>query len=250
MFIYKITHKENNLSYIGLDTHPAYKEKRWKEHIRDCTKKDTKFYLELRKDISKFEYEVIYYAKGIEDLVLAEIRFIKEYNTYKNGYNSSPGGDAFNYKGLKCISQEAYNKIIDVRRKWTQELNLKKWEDTTPEERKFLCKHLHTESVINSRKETLKKFYQENPEQRIKKGQIIKQWQEKNRDSLRKTNRENGKKGSEKVSKKVKIEYQDGTIRIFNSISEFKRLHGDIMRTVINKTNIGIWHKGIKGWIL
>ena len=67
-------------------------------------------------------------------------------------------------------------------------------------------------------------------------------------DQLSKTNRKNGCKGAEKVSKKVKIEFQNGDIKIYNSKSEFNREHGEIINAIIRKTKDGNSHRGFKGW--
>lgn len=248
MFIYKITNTENNLCYIGLDTHAEYRQKRWKDHKRDCSKIDSKFYKALRGNIDKFSYDVIYRTTDIGDLLLKEIEYISKFDSYKNGYNSSPGGDAFNHRGLKDIDSEIYEKIISVRRDWTKELNFKKWEDTTPEERKFLCKHLHTSDIIEVRSETLRRYYESNPESKKEKGIAIKLWQKNNKEQLCKTNKRNGLKGSEKVSKKVKIEFQNGDIKIYNSKSEFNREHGEIINSILKKTKENKSHRGFKGW--
>jgi hypothetical protein len=250
MFIYKITNSENNLCYIGIDTHEEYRQKRWKDHKRDCKKLNSKFHLALREDISKFSYEVIYRTFDIGDLLLTEIKYISEFNSYRNGYNSSPGGDAFNFRNIKNIDPKIYAEIIKIKSEWTQELNKKKWEDTAPEERKFLCKHLHTKEIYKMKSESLKQFYSAKPEKKKEKGIAIKKWQNEHKEQLCETNKKNGLKGSEKVSKKVKIEFFDGSIKIYNSKSEFNRGHGEIINAIIRKTKENKSHRGFKGWEL
>lgn len=248
MFIYKITNTENNLCYIGLDTHAEYKQKRWKDHKRDCSKINSKFYKALDGNIDKFSYDAIYRTDDIGDLLLKEIEYISLFDSHRNGYNASPGGDAFNYRNLKDITPEVYEKIISIRRIWTKELNAKKWEDTSPEERKFLCKHLHTSSIVEARAETLKRYYTSNPLAKKEKGKAIKVWQENNKEKLIETNKRNGLLGAKKVSKKVKIEFQNGDIKIYNSKSDFNKEHGEIINAVIRKTKEGNSHRGFKGW--
>jgi hypothetical protein len=248
MFIYKITNIENSLCYVGLDTHAEYRQKRWKDHKRDCGKIDSKFYKALRGNIDKFSYDVIYRTMDIGDLLTKEIEYIAEFDSYKNGYNSSPGGDAFYHRDLKNITTELYDKIISIKREWAIELNKKKWEDTLPEERKVLCKHLHTPEINEARADTLRQYYQVNPEAKKHKGRAIKLWQENNKELVKETNKKNGLKGAEKVSKKVKIEFQDGSIKIYNSKSEFNREHGEIINAILRKTKDNNSHRGFKGW--
>ena len=253
MFIYKITNIETNLCYIGLDTKDEYKQKRWKDHQRDCCKVDSKFYLALRNNIENFTYEVIFRTSEIEELLLKEIEYISYYNSYKNGYNSSPGGDAFGYRKLKSINPEVYKQIIQIRREWTQSFNEKKWEDTTAEERKFLCKHLHTAEITKKKSESLKDYWQfadEDRKQLQLRGLKIK-WADLPEHELTKrslTNKRNGLAGAAKVSKKIKIQFADGTTKIYQSKSEFNREHGEIINAILQKTKDNKTHRGFKGW--
>lgn len=102
-YIYKITNKINNKSYIGLTTKTP--EERWKQHIRTAYSPNSKDYNELfKKAIRKygpenFEISVLDNSDDLEELKQKEVYWIKQLNTYAfapngYGYNSTIGGDA------------------------------------------------------------------------------------------------------------------------------------------------------------
>ena len=248
MFIYKITNIENNLCYIGLDTYPEYKQKRWKDHQRNCLTSDTKFYIALKDNVDKFTFEIIDRADNIVDLAFKEIYWIDYYNSFKKGYNSTRGGDGLN----QDLSQFTEEEIFQLKQLYSftmTEYNYNvKWKDKTADERKELTAHLNTTDIIKKRTETLKKFYDTNPDIKKEKGKAIVKWQLENKIQLCKTNRHNGIKGAEKVSKKVRVEFQDGTTKIYNSKSEFNRENGEIINAILRKTKENKSHRGFKGW--
>jgi hypothetical protein len=248
VFIYKITNTENNLCYIGFDTHLEHLQHRWKTHQKDCVISNTKFYKALNNNIEKFHYEIIDRAETILDLALREIYWIDNFDSYRNGYNSTRGGDGLN-QDLSKFTEGEIASLKNFYSLWMTEYNYNvKWKDKSAEEKQELTSHLHTEDIYKKKAETLKKFYEGNPSIKKDKGAKIKEWQKNNREQLSKTNRQNGLKGSEKVSKKVKIEFQNGDTKIYNSKSEFNREHGEIINVVIRKTKEGNSHRGFKGW--
>lgn len=90
--IYKITNNANNKVYIGQSVNI---DKRVATHKRNIEKDeiDTKFYRTLRKHgWENFSVEVIEECEIVE-LDGREKYWIKYYNSYKNGYNSTEGGD-------------------------------------------------------------------------------------------------------------------------------------------------------------
>lgn len=99
-YIYKITNKINGKSYIGQAF--DYK-KRWKEHINH------KAYaigaaLELY-GVENFDFSIIEYANNYND---REKYYIKYYNTFRNGYNLTLGGEdgqrpQYDYKEIEQI---------------------------------------------------------------------------------------------------------------------------------------------------
>ena len=96
-YIYKITNTINNKSYIG-KTEKADPQDRFKEHLRE-SKKDFKnkrpLYDAFKKYGSKvFTFEVLEETSNPNE---RETFFIAHYNTYKEGYNATLGGDGKSY---------------------------------------------------------------------------------------------------------------------------------------------------------
>lgn len=92
--IYKITNTLNNKCYIGCSTDI---ENRWKSHRQRAFVEGKEFdkplYRAFRKyGIENFKFEVLSECKK-EELGELEKVFIQYYNSYKNGYNATVGGD-------------------------------------------------------------------------------------------------------------------------------------------------------------
>lgn len=93
-FIYKITNDINNKMYIGKTLHSI--EKRFEEHLKDAqadNKKNRPLYKAIRKyGPEHFHIELIE-KTDIHNLCDREVYWISFYNTYKEGYNATLGGD-------------------------------------------------------------------------------------------------------------------------------------------------------------
>lgn len=89
--IYVIKNSENDKVYIGRTFRDI--QKRFKEHLK-CKTND-KFHSFVKKsDKSIFSIFLLHQANSTHcDLVKIEAEFIKEYDSYHNGYNSSGGGE-------------------------------------------------------------------------------------------------------------------------------------------------------------
>jgi hypothetical protein len=91
--IYKATCIVTNQCYIGFDSNWP---KRKTDHKRESRKDNNiKFYNAIKKyGWNNFEWEVIYRSKdGEHCLNVMESYFISEYDSMKNGLNTSPGGN-------------------------------------------------------------------------------------------------------------------------------------------------------------
>lgn len=91
--IYKITNKLNNHSYIGLSTKL---EERWKYH-QSPYNQQRESYKSLYKAFEKygienFTFEILEEC-SIQELGEKEKYYIAKYDTYKNGYNMTTGGE-------------------------------------------------------------------------------------------------------------------------------------------------------------
>lgn len=104
--IYKVVNKITGETYIGATTCSLIK--RWDEHIRSSrtTEKDYKFHKAIRDyGEDNFDVEVV---EEVPNHMLAdyEKEYIRHYDSYYNGYNSTLGGPGSN--------QIEYEKIYDL----------------------------------------------------------------------------------------------------------------------------------------
>lgn len=132
-YIYKITNTITKKSYIGQIVAKKGKD-RLLEHYRQAHYgyyPITKFRNALRKyKLEDFKVETIDFALSKEELSKLEKHYINFFDTYKNGYNSSLGGDGgcFGYKHTKeakakisennskrVISDETKNKMSKAK---------------------------------------------------------------------------------------------------------------------------------------
>lgn len=87
--IYKITNKVNGKCYIGQTRYTL--EFRWRQHIH---KKDNVYFHQAihKYGVDNFDKEVLEEC-DIKDLDSREIFYIAKFDTFKNGYNLTVGGD-------------------------------------------------------------------------------------------------------------------------------------------------------------
>jgi hypothetical protein len=256
MFIYKITVLPIQQVYIGLDTKEPYKESRWKTHKRES--KDGKGKTALHKSmyahgIENCLYEIIDVSKfdSVTALALSEIAYIKQYDSYKNGLNSTPGGDGLGKHDLENFSEIDLKQIREaLGEHWTNYNKNIKWAGKTEEERKKLTQHLHTEEVYKQKSDTLKKYYDAHPEARKEKGEIFKKARNTNKAARDAQARAAGLKGAEKMSKKIKVLQPDNSIIEYPSKKEFQRQTKQWASTVLEKTKKGEKHNGYMAWEL
>ena len=104
IFIYKIVNTINNKVYIGRTVNC---KQRWQRHVRSAKKETSHIYNAMRKyGVDKFSMIVIQSCSSKEKANEIERMLIKEYNSLKNGYNSTEGGD-----GLSNPSKETRIKL-------------------------------------------------------------------------------------------------------------------------------------------
>lgn len=119
--IYKITNLINNNAYIGLSINI---EKRWRAHIKrsqDATNKEYNkvLYKAFRKyGIDNFKFEILEECIP-QELKEKEIYWINYYDTYKNGYNATAGGDLIDNHGEKHPNHKiTESDVIEIRQLW------------------------------------------------------------------------------------------------------------------------------------
>lgn len=91
--IYIIKNKINNKVYIGQTMQSV--EERYKQHLKSCRcKQHYKIYRAMNKyGVDNFYYEILERDVKEEDIDEREIYWIEYYDSFKNGYNSTTGGD-------------------------------------------------------------------------------------------------------------------------------------------------------------
>lgn len=118
--VYKITNKKNNNIYIGISVDI---KRRWKEHKNNYNKQLSKeynkiLYKAMRKyGLNNFLFSIIEIC-DCEELRQREIFWIKELNTYNNGYNETTGGDisGADINGEKHPNHKlSKNDVISIR---------------------------------------------------------------------------------------------------------------------------------------
>lgn len=105
-YIYKITNKVNGKSYIGQTRYTV--EFRWRQHIH---KKDNVYFHNAihKYGIDNFTIEILEECK-YEDLNSREIFYIAKYNTFKEGYNLTIGGDG----NRRLLLDDKYDEIKEL----------------------------------------------------------------------------------------------------------------------------------------
>ena len=93
--IYMITNTITNKKYIGQSIDI---EKRWRTHKKKSTWKsqpNNYLYRAMNKyGIDKFKFEILCECNE-DELNDLEIEYIKQYDTFENGYNETPGGSCY-----------------------------------------------------------------------------------------------------------------------------------------------------------
>lgn len=107
MIIYRAINTINGKSYIGLTRLTLEERKKkhyWNSQNPNKNKKQA-FYLAIQKyGWENFEWQELCSARNLQDLSELEKYFIKEYDSYKNGYNNTLGG--LSTEG--CRKEEVY----------------------------------------------------------------------------------------------------------------------------------------------
>ena len=94
MVIYSIKNTFNEKVYIGC-TSKLDPNDRWKQHIQACNRGEHNLvYKAMRKyGIENFTFEVIKTLDESDDIFEMEMEYIKQHDSYENGYNMTIGGD-------------------------------------------------------------------------------------------------------------------------------------------------------------
>lgn len=153
MIIYRVINKVNGKSYIGLTTLSLgeRKHKHWLNSRNPDKNKKQAIYLAINKyGWDNFEWQELCSALSKEDLIKLEKDFIKEYDSFKNGYNNTIGGEGVNnpQKLEKYIVRFPDNSIHVVKgwKKFCRDHNLNEgslWMTLNPVKKTYTIKTKH-----------------------------------------------------------------------------------------------------------
>jgi len=110
-YIYKITNKINNKVYIGKTEGDI--ALRWQQHIYNMSNGiEYHLYNAMRKyGLENFSFEILENNLKKEELSQKEIEYIKSYNSLKNGYNMTIGGEGV----TKYSHEDIKNKYLECQ---------------------------------------------------------------------------------------------------------------------------------------
>ena len=138
MVIYKVTNIENGKIYIGKTSRELVKRK-YAHYKSAKSGSETNFHralIKYPKDV--FQWDVIAYGEDDDELNKLEIQFIKEFDSYKVGYNMTEGGTG----GL------TYKKGTELYERTKHKLG--KWKNGNPGATKeAIAKRLETFKITN-----------------------------------------------------------------------------------------------------
>jgi group I intron endonuclease len=96
-YLYKITNLENDKCYIGWTGRTV--TYRWQRHQDDALKHrdNRKFYNAIRKHgLDCWQVETLLEVASVEEAKSKEIELIEKFDSYRQGYNATKGGDGNN----------------------------------------------------------------------------------------------------------------------------------------------------------
>lgn len=108
--VYRWKNKINDKSYIGQTSTSL--ENRSTVHISQAKSGSRyKFHQAIRKHgVDNFDVDILFETDSLEEVLEAEKRFIKEHDSYANGYNMTEGG-----QGSPCSIEKAL-KISETKK--------------------------------------------------------------------------------------------------------------------------------------
>lgn len=206
--IYVIKNDVNNMIYVGSTT--LTKEVRFSYHqyaINSPQHQNQKIYKAMREiGFENFYIELIeeYPCENIEQLEAREGHWIRELDSYNNGYNSQIAG-----RSKKENYDENRTRILEQKRQY--------YEDKK-------------DSILEQRK----RYYESNKEKVLEK---VKKYQEDNRDKIRVRHREYEKKHREETNekKREKVECECGKIISRGALPMHKKRKFHLSKVSLNK---------------
>ena len=159
MFIYVITNSVNQKTYVGYDTGAQEKLRRWKLHcLLVKPKHESKLYNAMSKyGVDKFTVKIVATATTMEELTQLEIKWIKDLDSIKNGYNIRSGGQGFGK--LSEMMPEDAAKQLDAIKRGSRKANEVRWGNLDSEQRKAALKKCHESYTSEARSANMKRIW-------------------------------------------------------------------------------------------
>lgn len=260
MIIYKLT-SPSNKSYIGLTEKKL--QHRLNQHINSSKDSKTQLNKALQKyPIDQWNIEILEKCGSREQLIEKEKHYINEFDTYKNGYNMTLGGDGVDPETASKLRSEYYQS--DEGKEWKKKLsnrfkenniNTGQWKGKLHKEetKKKISQSKkgipRTEDQINNHKLEMKKRWENGVYDKRKKPgkqELI------NRGfTMKGKNQSDNQKKlvAEKLSADWEVQFPDGTIEIIKNLNAFCKEYNldpaNLKRTLPNGNQ-----KQHKGFIL
>jgi len=242
MIIYKLTSPIGK-SYIGLTEKSL--NHRLKQHVNDCNRYDHHLHKALRKySIDQWETEILEECDTRHQLQERERHYIEKYDTFKNGYNKTLGGDGVDPETASTLKKNYWDseRSAEHRAKLSQrfsENNPGDWagKNLTEEHKQNISKSKKGKSIDSSKfSEARRKAWAEGKfanrpnastaEEMIARGCTMKGRKQS----------DNQKKSVAKANQcKWSVRFPDGTINEITNLNQFCRDHnldcGNLQRT-------------------
>ena len=148
--IYRAVNKVNGKIYIGFDSNWPHRKNSHKCYHKEAK---NKFHRAIKKyGWDNFDWEIIYQSKDmLHTLNVMERYFIKQYDSFKNGYNSTLGGE-----GSFGKKQSEYNrKMLSESRRGAGNTNYGK--SASEETRRKRSETLKGRKLSEERKKNISK---------------------------------------------------------------------------------------------
>lgn len=160
--------------YIG---QTVYEKRRNRQHKHHCKKGvDNKFYRAVRKyGWDKFIYGIVEEC-DIEVLNEQEVYYIDCYDTYKNGYNSTIGGEGV--RGFSPSKETKKKQSVAAKNRTDIRHNKKYFTEEEKREAKRKRDRKYQQKIKERRKEYMKEWREKNKDK-------IEKWKEDNKNHLK-----------------------------------------------------------------
>ncbi len=198
MIVYVIENLINSHKYIGVTKQTL--DQRFRQHMKDL-KKGSKLTVHnaIRKHgIDSFRVYKIDDAESLSELKEKEKYWIEKYDTFKNGYNETLGGEGswgrkVTLKTKKLISERAKERFLseDARQK-QREATIKCWNNFPEERKKDFAEKCRTNSLGNNRAKGMTYSHTEDAKRRISEAHKGKTFSEESRRKMSETKKGKG----------------------------------------------------------